>query len=85
MQLPLGSSEGSYCSNSTSYHPPLMFLLLVFRYKNGVAWGIKTGNEMAKADVIVGDPSYFSEEKSKRVGKVVRSICFLDHSIKGEA
>lgn len=52
-------------------------------YKNGVAWGIKTGNEMAKADVIVGDPSYFSEEKSKRVGKVVRSICFLDHSIKG--
>jgi len=47
------------------------------------AWGIKTGNEVAKAKIIVGDPSYFDAAKSKVVGKVVRSICILDHPIKG--
>jgi Rab GDP dissociation inhibitor len=52
-------------------------------FKDGVAWAIKTGNEVAKAKVIVGDPSYFSKDKTRCVGKVVRSICFLDHPIKG--
>jgi len=52
-------------------------------FKDGVAWGVKTGNEVAKADIIVGDPSYFRPEKSRIVGKVVRSICILDHPIAG--
>lgn len=50
---------------------------------DGAAWGIKTDNEVAKADIIVGDPSYFEPTKTRPVGKVVRSICFLDHPIKG--
>jgi len=50
---------------------------------DGVAWGIKTDNEVAKAGIIVGDPSYFDKSKSKVTGQVVRSICILDHPIKG--
>jgi len=49
----------------------------------GVAWGIKTDNEVAKASIIVGDPSYFGPSKSRVIGKVARSICILDHSIVG--
>jgi len=51
--------------------------------KEGVAWGIKTDNEVAKAAIIVGDPSYFAASKSRVVGKVARSICILDHPIAG--
>jgi len=51
---------------------------------NGKAWGVKTGNEIAKASIIVGDPSYFGPEKCRAVGKVVRSICITDHPIKGD-
>jgi Rab GDP dissociation inhibitor len=49
----------------------------------GVAWGVKTDNEVAKAAIIVGDPSYFRAEKTRANGKVVRSICILDHPIAG--
>jgi len=49
----------------------------------GRAWGIKTDNEVAKASMIIGDPSYFSREKTRVVGKVVRSICILNHPIAG--
>ena len=52
-------------------------------FKDGVAWGIKTGNEVAKAKLIIGDPSYFPANKSRTVGKVIRSICILDHPIDG--
>lgn len=49
----------------------------------GKAWGIKAGNEVAKAPILIGDPTYFDAGKNKVTGKVVRSICFLDHPIKG--
>jgi len=52
-------------------------------YKDGKAWGIKTGNEVAKAGIIVGDPSYFDASKSRVMGQVVRSICILNHAIAG--
>lgn len=50
---------------------------------DGKAWGVKAGNEVAKADIIVGDPSYFDASKTRSVGRVVRSICILDHPIAG--
>jgi Rab GDP dissociation inhibitor len=37
--------------------------------------------QVAKAKIIVGDPSYFHSSKSRVVGKVVRSICILDHPV----
>lgn len=49
----------------------------------GKAWGVKAGNEVAKASIIVGDASYFSPSKTRVVGRVVRSICVLDHPIAG--
>lgn len=38
---------------------------------------------MAKASIIVGDPSYFDSSLTRSVGKIVRSICITDHPIKG--
>lgn len=37
--------------------------------------------QIAKAAIVVGDPSYFPASKSRVIGKVVRSICILDHPI----
>mmetsp|Transcript_10583 Transcript_10583/g.20610 ORF Transcript_10583/g.20610 Transcript_10583/m.20610 type:complete len:463 (-) Transcript_10583:2273-3661(-) len=47
----------------------------------GEAVGVKSGNEMARAKFVVGDPSYFPKEKVRATGQVVRCICFLDHPI----
>jgi len=49
--------------------------------EEGAAWGIKCGTECAKATMVIGDPSYFPKEKSTSTGKIVRSICFLNHPI----
>lgn len=54
--------------------------------KDGKAWGIKSKNEegvdeVAKAPIIIGDPSYFKPEQTKKTGKVVRSICIMTHPI----
>jgi Rab GDP dissociation inhibitor len=50
-------------------------------FKEGVAWGIKSGNEVARAKQIIGDASYFDNTKTKVTGKVARSICILNHPI----
>ena len=50
--------------------------------ENGVAIGICSDGEVAKAKCIVGDPSYFPQYVTQ-VGKVVRCICVLSHPIKG--
>jgi Rab GDP dissociation inhibitor len=50
-------------------------------YKDGAAYGVKTGNQMACAKMIIGDPSYFPSEKIKPTGLVVRCICLLNHPI----
>jgi Rab GDP dissociation inhibitor len=49
----------------------------------GKAWGVKGDNEVARANIIIGDPSYFSASKTRSIGRVVRSICILDHPIAG--
>jgi len=45
-------------------------------YENGVFQGVRSGNEVAKAKFVIGDPFYFSE-KVRKVAKVIRSICLL--------
>ncbi|OLY82344.1 putative secretory pathway GDP dissociation inhibitor 1 [Smittium mucronatum] len=42
--------------------------------------GVKSGEEVAKAKLVIGDPSYF-QNRTKAIGKVVRSICLLEHPI----
>jgi Rab GDP dissociation inhibitor len=50
-------------------------------FEDGKATGIKAGNQIAKAPIIIGDPSYFSAEKVRPTGKIVRCICLLNHPI----
>jgi Rab GDP dissociation inhibitor len=47
---------------------------------NGKFIGIRSGDEVAKANIIIGDPSYF-EGKTKKTGRLVRCICILKHPI----
>uniref|UniRef100_A0A7R9WAK8 Rab GDP dissociation inhibitor n=1 Tax=Pseudictyota dubia TaxID=2749911 RepID=A0A7R9WAK8_9STRA len=49
--------------------------------ESGAANGVKAGNEMAKAKMVIGDPSYFPKDKVKATGQVVRCICLLNHPI----
>jgi len=43
---------------------------------NGVAVGVSSEGETAKAKMVVGSPEYFPQ-KVRNVGKVVRAIAFL--------
>lgn len=47
----------------------------------GRACGVRADNQMAKAQMVVGDPSYFPRSKVRPTGQVVRCICFLNHPI----
>jgi Rab GDP dissociation inhibitor len=49
-------------------------------YEDGVAVGVRSGGEVAKAKIIIGDPSYF-RSKVRRVDRVIRAICILQHPI----
>ena len=49
-------------------------------YEEGKVVGVKSGEETAKCQYVVGDPSYFPG-KSKRLGQVVREFCIMDHPI----
>jgi len=54
----------------------------------GEATGVRSGNEMAVAKFVVGDPSYFPREKIRPTGQIARCICFLNHplpDIKGQS
>jgi Rab GDP dissociation inhibitor len=51
-------------------------------FKDGKVVGIKSGEEEAKAPLVICDPSYVSKYgKVKPVGKIIRAICILDHPI----
>jgi Rab GDP dissociation inhibitor len=49
-------------------------------YEDGVVVGVRSGEEVAKAKIIVGDPSYFPD-KVRRTGRVIRAYCILQHPI----
>lgn len=51
-------------------------------FKDGKVSGIRSGNEEAKAPLIICDPSYVKDlKKVKENGKLIRAICILDHTI----
>lgn len=51
-------------------------------FKDGKICGIKSGEEEAKAPMVICDPSYVRDlKKVKETGKVIRAICILDHPI----
>jgi len=51
----------------------------------GQATGVKAGKQMAKASMVIGDPSYFPAEKIKPTGVLVRCICILNHPVPNTA
>ena len=50
--------------------------------EDGVAVGVRSSGEVARAKCILGDPTYFPD-RVKKVGQVVRCICILSHAIHG--
>ncbi|KAK9447490.1 GDP dissociation inhibitor [Limtongia smithiae] len=49
-------------------------------YEDGVAVGVRSGDEIARAKIIIGDPTYFPN-KVRKIGSVIRAICVLTHPI----
>lgn len=51
-------------------------------FENGKVVGVRSGEGVAKAPLIICDPSYVRDlKKTKVIGKVIRAICILDHPI----
>jgi len=49
---------------------------------DGTFAGVKSGDEVAKAKMVIGDPSYFLKyDKVDKKGQVVRCICILSHPV----
>ncbi|EDQ92200.1 uncharacterized protein MONBRDRAFT_17747 [Monosiga brevicollis MX1] len=48
--------------------------------EGGKVVGVKSEGEVAKAPLVIGDPSYFPDQVKKE-GEVVRAICLMDHPI----
>lgn len=48
---------------------------------DGTAWGVRGDKQVAKGKIIIGDPSYFPASKVRQTGKVVRSICLMNHPV----
>jgi len=60
--------------------------------ENGKFVGVRSGDEVAKAKQVIGDPSYFGSGsgssgsgkiRTVEEAKVVRAICILKHPIPG--
>ncbi|KAJ3327901.1 Rab GDP dissociation inhibitor alpha, partial [Blyttiomyces sp. JEL0837] len=49
-------------------------------YEDGKFAGVKSDGEIAKAKIVIGDPTYFPT-KVKKVGQAVRMICLLNHPV----
>eukprot|EP00397_Hematodinium_sp_SG-2012_P016276 GEMP01016600.1.p1 GENE.GEMP01016600.1~~GEMP01016600.1.p1 ORF type:complete len:453 (+),score=108.82 GEMP01016600.1:30-1388(+) len=47
-------------------------------YENGRIVGVRSGDEVARAPMVICDPSYVAgTKKIKTIGKIIRSICIL--------
>jgi Rab GDP dissociation inhibitor len=56
---------------------------------DGTVAGVRSGKvddadaEVALAPLVIGDPSYFDGSRVKRTGRVIRTVCVVDHPVKG--
>jgi Rab GDP dissociation inhibitor len=54
---------------------------------DGTAAGVRSGSgadaEVALAPLIIGDPSYFPAAMLRRTGRTIRTICIVNHPIRG--
>ena len=49
--------------------------------EDGKVTGIRIGENVATAPMVICDPSYTTEDRLIPTGKVIRAICLLDHTI----
>jgi Rab GDP dissociation inhibitor len=49
--------------------------------EDGKVAGIRCGDAAASATTIIGDPSYFPATAVKREGRVIRTICLMNHGV----
>lgn len=52
-------------------------------FENDSIAGVVVGEKAARAPVVIGDSTWFRDDRQKKIGKVVRSICILNHPIEG--
>ena len=52
-------------------------------FENNHICGVVVGERAARAPVVVGDTMWFREDRQKKTGKAIRSICLLNHPIEG--
>ena len=51
-------------------------------FEDGKVAGVKKGEDVARAPLVICDPSYVKTlNKTKVVAKVIRAICIMDHVI----
>mmetsp|Transcript_12401 Transcript_12401/g.16086 ORF Transcript_12401/g.16086 Transcript_12401/m.16086 type:complete len:648 (+) Transcript_12401:168-2111(+) len=55
----------------------------ILKNSKGEAVGVRCGDQVATADIVIGDASFFPPEKSVKTGQVIRSVCLLKEKIKG--
>jgi Rab GDP dissociation inhibitor len=49
---------------------------------DGKVTGVKSNGEVARAPLVICDPTYVTSlKKTKEIAKVIRAICILDHPI----
>lgn len=55
---------------------------LEYDASSGAVTGVRSGSEVAKAPIVIGDPTYFGADKVRKTGqRVVRALCILDHPV----
>lgn len=48
---------------------------------DGKVIGVKSGEEVAKAPIVIGDPTYFPDKVRKTGQRVIRAMCLLNHPV----
>ena len=49
--------------------------------EDGKVTGIKVGNETASAPLVICDPSYVTQDRLVKQGRIIRAICLMNHPI----
>lgn len=49
--------------------------------EDGKVTGVKSGDEVAKAPIVIGDPTYFPDKVRKTGQRVIRAMCILNHPV----
>lgn len=51
--------------------------------EDGTFAGVRSGEETAKAKIVIGDPTYFPDKVRKTGQRVIRAMCVLNHPVPG--